>query len=79
VDIRNCKIASIAIPFRELEACPECGRMELWKVHDQKYPDQNGIVRLVVYRCPNGHETHSRQIVVKKSNVPPKELWEGWY
>jgi len=65
-------------PFKHFEACPECGRPELKIVHDQKYPTEQGIDRLVVYVCPNGHRIHNRQLVVKQEGVPPKELWEGY-
>ena len=78
MDTRTCEILSIAIPFKELGFCPQCGRIELKKIQDQKYPDQDGIIRLVIYRCPNGHQTPSRQLVTKQFNVPPKELWEGY-
>lgn len=63
------------LPFKELKACPKCGRMKLRKVHDQKYPGKEGIYRLVIYRCPNGHETSVRQLVVRQSNVLDGEWW----
>lgn len=66
------------IPFKHLEACPDCGRMNLKIVHNQMYPGEDGIYQLVIYRCPNGHQTPSRQLVAKQEGVPPKELWEGW-
>jgi lysyl-tRNA synthetase class I len=62
------------IPFKELKACPKCGRMELQKVHDQKYAGKEGIYRLVVYRCPNGHETSVRQLVVKQ-DIKDGDWW----
>jgi hypothetical protein len=49
--------------------------MELKKIHDQKYPGKKGIYRFVIYRCPNGHETHVRQLVVKQPNIPDPEWW----
>jgi len=52
--------------------------MELKIVRNQMYPGEDGIYQLVVYRCPNGHWTPSRQLVAKQEGVPPKELWEGW-
>jgi ssDNA-binding Zn-finger/Zn-ribbon topoisomerase 1 len=78
VDTRTCEILSIAIPFKELGFCPQCGRIELKKIQDQKYPDQDGIIRLVIYRCLNGHEATRRQLVVKQAGVPLKDLWEGY-
>jgi len=56
------KRRSVHIPFKELEACPECGNRDLKKVHDKRYPGKEGLYRLVIYRCPNGHETPSRQL-----------------
>jgi transposase-like protein len=50
------------IPFKELEACPECGSRELKKVHNRRYPGKEGIYTVVIYRCPKGHETFSRQL-----------------
>jgi len=73
------KILSVFIPFKELESCPKCGRMNLKKVHDQQYPDENGIARHVIYRCPMGHETKVQHLQVREFNIPPKEQWEGWY
>ena len=67
------------VPFKHLEACPKCGRVELKVVHNQKYPEQDGIHQLVVYRCPNGHETPRRQLVVQQEGVPPKKDWGGWH
>ena len=67
------------LQFRHLRACPKCGHTKLEIVHDEKYPVQKGIMRLVIYRCPNGHEIKHRQLVVRQFNVPPKEKWEGWY
>jgi len=66
------------IAFQHCEACPECGRVELEIVHDQKYPSAEGLDRLVIYRCPNGHETMNRQLIIKAEGVPQKELWEGY-
>ncbi|MGB9777973.1 MAG: hypothetical protein ACPLW8_01090 [Candidatus Bathyarchaeales archaeon] len=63
------------LPFKELKACPKCRRMELNKVHDQKYPGKEGIYRFVIYRCPNGHETSVRQLVVRQFNVSDREWW----
>jgi len=77
-DKRNVEITSISIPFKELEACPECHRMDLKKVHDEKYPTEKGYERFVIYVCSNGHRTNHRQLVMKQFNVPPKELWEGY-
>ena len=65
------KRRSVHIPFKELEACPECGSRELKKVHNRRYPGKEGIYTVVIYRCPNGHETFSRQLDT------PKPL--GWY
>jgi len=65
------------IPFKELKACPKCGRMELKKIHDQKYPGKEGIYRFVIYRCPNGHETRVRQLVVKQPNIPDPDWWRS--
>ena len=65
------------IPFEELKGCPDCGHTKLRKVHDRKYPSQKGIDRLVIYRCPNGHETPRRQTVATADDLPPKELWEN--
>jgi hypothetical protein len=48
--------------------------MELKKVHDQKYAGKEGIYRLVVYRCPNGHETPVRQLVVKQ-DIKDGDWW----
>ena len=73
------KRGSSHIPFKELDACPQCGSRELRKVHDQKYPDEEGIFRFVIYRCHNGHETPRRQLVVREWGFPPKKDWEGWY
>lgn len=78
VDTRDFEILSITFPFKELQTCPECGRTGLKKVHDQKYPEQDGIHRLVVFVCPASHRTYHRQLVVKQYNVPPKKLWEGY-
>jgi len=64
--------------FKHLEACPECGDTRLKKVHDRKYPTEEGIERFVIYACPRGHRTDKRQLVVKQEGVPPKELWEGY-
>jgi len=66
------------VPFQHCEACSECGRVELEIVHDQKYPSTEGLDRLVIYRCPNGHETRTRQLIIKAERVPPKKLWEGY-
>jgi hypothetical protein len=67
------------IPFQELEYCPQCGWMELEKVHNRVYPDERGWVRVVVYRCLRCHaETFRRQLVVEQADVPPKHLWEGY-
>lgn len=66
------------VTFKELTACPQCGSRNLRKVHDQKIPKQDGIHRLVIYRCSNGHETRREQLVVRQFNVPPKKDWEGW-
>jgi len=68
----------VHIPFEELRNCPKCGGHRLRKVHDQKYGGQEGIYRLVIYKCERGHETPKRQLVVRQFNVPPKEQWEGW-
>jgi len=53
------------IAFKEAEACETCGSTKLTKVHDQKYPDKEGILRFVIYRCEKGHETRRRQVVVR--------------
>lgn len=66
------------IPFVEVTRCEKCGNDKLEKVHDQTYPDQDGFYRLVIYRCTNGHETRTRQLVVRQFNVPPKANWEGY-
>lgn len=66
------------IPFQHIEQCPHCGSRDLRILHNRKYPAQDGIVQLVIYRCPNGHEFQKRQLVVRQFNVPPKEDWEGW-
>ena len=50
------------IPFKELEVCPICGSRDLRKVHDKRSAGEEGIYRIVVYRCRNGHETPSRQL-----------------
>jgi len=71
------KPAPIHIPFVELEACPKCGSRELKKIHDQKYPDKDGIVRLVIYRCPKGHETRRKQLVVRQFGMPGPDFWRG--
>jgi len=63
------------IPFKELKACPKCGRTELQKIHDQKYPGKEGIYRFVIYRCPNGHETRRRQLVVRQPNIKDPDWW----
>jgi len=55
----------VHIPFDELSVCEQCGSDKLSKVHDQKYPDKEGIARFVIYRCEKGHETNRRQIVVR--------------
>ena len=65
-------------PFKHLEACPNCGSTDLKIVHNQKYPDEDGIYQLVLYRCPNGHQTPSRQLVIKQKSALPKKEWEGW-
>ncbi|MEM3760149.1 MAG: hypothetical protein QXZ02_03440 [Candidatus Bathyarchaeia archaeon] len=51
--------------------------MELEKIHDQKYPGKRGIYRLVIYRCPNGHETRVRQLVVEQPNIPDPDWWRS--
>ena len=63
--------------FVELKQCPKCAA-ELAKIHDQKYPSDKGVMEFVIYRCANGHETQSRQLVVEQSSLPPKDLWSGW-
>jgi len=63
------------IPFKHLNVCPECGRKGLKIVWDEKYRTNKGLDRLVVYRCPDGHEARSRQQVVKAPAVS-KEVWE---
>jgi hypothetical protein len=65
------------IPFKELKACPKCGSRELKKIHDRRYPDKEGISRVVIYRCPKGHETFHKQLVVKQFGVPDPDFWRG--
>ena len=72
------EIISVQIPHIPLKTCPKCGRTKLEKVHNQLYPEQDGVYRFVIYRCPVGHETKERQLELREFNVPPKELWEGW-
>jgi hypothetical protein len=63
------------IPFKELKLCPQCGERNLKKVHDQKYGGKEGIYRLVIYRCPNGHETRVRQLVVSQPHMKDGDWW----
>ena len=78
VKLLRSKRDPVHIPFKELTECPACFSTALKKVHDQKYPSKQGIIRFVIYRCSNGHETSRDQLVVKQFNVPPKEKWDGW-
>jgi predicted nucleic acid-binding Zn-ribbon protein len=73
---QNPKPYPVHIPFKEAEFCPECGSRELRKVHDQKYPEKKGVYRLVVYRCHRGHETKTRQLIVKDPDRKQElEVW----
>ena len=66
----------VHLPFKEVESCPECGSRELRKVHDQKYPEKEGVYRFVVYRCHRGHETRTRQLVVREpAKKKQLEVW----
>lgn len=63
------------IPFKEVRNCEACGSHDLKKRHDKKYAGKEGIYRYVIYRCPHGHETRMRQLVVRTPGVPDSEGW----
>jgi hypothetical protein len=69
--LRKKKTLIVFIPFKELTSCPKCQSRELKKICDQEYvdadtyPGEQKTFRLVIYRCPSGHRTTRRQIVVR--------------
>jgi len=67
----------VQIPFQEVTACEKCGNPNLSKVHNQKYADKEGIVQFVIYRCPSGHETQRRQLVVKGTVKGDPDFWRN--
>jgi hypothetical protein len=63
------------IPFKEVTNCEVCQSSELTKAHDKKYAGKEGLYRFVIYKCPRGHETRTRQLVVRTPGVPDPEGW----
>ena len=74
VDKKSHDLVSVAIPFKPLKACPKCGRKGLKVDSEREFDSKDGISKLVVYRCPNGHTSPHRQLVVRQYNLP---AWDG--
>lgn len=74
VDKKDHSLISVAIPFEPLKVCPECERAGLKVDSERSFDSKEGISKLVVYRCPNGHTTPHRQLVVRQFNLPD---WDG--
>jgi len=74
MDRKRGELISVAIPFKPLEACPKCGRTGLKVESEREFDSKDGISKLAVYRCPDGHTSPHRQLVVRQYNLPD---WDG--
>ena len=74
VDKSRGELVSVTIPFKHLKVCSKCGRKNLKVESERAFDSEEGISKLVVYRCPVGHASRKRQLVVRQFNMPP---WEG--
>ena len=74
VDTKQHRLVSVRIPFRPLRACIECGKTGLRVDSEREFDSEDGISKIVVYRCPNGHTSPQRQLVVRQYGLPD---WDG--
>jgi len=56
----------VVFPFKHLEWCPKCGLRLEKIVSDRGVQTDEGMERVVYYRCPSGHVIPHRQLVVKQ-------------
>ena len=62
----------VVFPFKHLEWCPKCGLRLEKIVSDRGVQTDEGMERVVYYRCPSGHVVPHRQLVVKQI---VKQVW----
>ena len=67
------EVISVKIPFKHLEFCPKCGR-RLKAVSTMTYDEEEGLVKLVTYRCETGHWIPHRQLVFRRYGRPSVKL-----
>ena len=74
---RSKEVLSVTIPFNPPVLCQMCGLGPLITEAKIHYETEEGLEKAVRLRCPKGHRFVYRQLVYRRFNLPPKELWEG--